>query len=431
MFRSCVSFLAFVYVIISCTCCQCTSCINDNLNFSLPEYYIDYLDGVIREIETLKKDQSDGFFFWTDTHYPENSTYAPSIINYIQNRTGRCFVFNGGDVAKNADNLKVGLDINTSTFEAVVQNGLFFPIRGNHDYTSSTARNVEFPETFDDKQVHDYLASYRSDLSVINSDDPFSNYYYVDSPEAGIRYIVFDTTDSVENDRIVYGISEAQLQWIFERAVHTLPDGWSIVFFSHVPLGPDHTSVMSINEAASRVLHTSSSRNVLFCLSGHRHSDMETGIGDVFQILTEADCLEDTGRTRTPYSFDPGMKIPGTVNEQTIDYVSISKDHSTVTMKRIGHGYDRIFNICPLEIPVGASIRLKSGYDGPVTWFVYDADGCKVGRYDENRFRSMNTSHKYAEISESGELRNISAGNSIAVATYPDGTKEYFMIKSR
>ena len=419
-------FLALSCILSSCSCSQCNS-----ENLTLPEYYIDYLDEVVHDIEKLKKEQADGFFFWTDSHYPENSTYTTSIINFIQNKVGKCFVFNGGDVAKNAASLNVGLDINTPVFKSASQYGLFFPIRGNHDYTSSTARDVELPETFDDRQVNDYLASFRSDLAVTNSEDIFANYYYVDSPTAKIRYIVFDSTDSVKSSRVIYGISERQMQWIFDHAVHNLPDDWSLAFFSHVPLGPDHTSNMSINEAASRVFQISSSKNVLFCLSGHRHSDIETGIGDVFQILTEADCLEDTGRTRTPYSLDAGVKISGTINEHTIDYVSISKDLKVVTMKRIGHGYDRIFNVCPIEIPVQKSIKLHPGHEGDVTWFAYDADGCHVGKYDENRYRVMNTTHKYAEISESGVIHSISAGASIAVATYQDGTKEYFMIRSR
>ena len=398
---------------------------------SIPEYYIEYLNAKSQEIQKLKQNEADGFFYWTDSHYPENGGNTVAIINYLQNKVGTCLVFNGGDAAKNSDNLKTGLDGNTPTFEMAASHNLFFPIRGNHDYTSSTSRDVLNPETMDEKQVYEYLATYRSKSAVMNASEQYSNYYYVDSRKGKVRFIVLDTTDSVEDSKVVYGMSDAQLEWIFGTAINTLPQGWSIAFLSHVPLTPEHTTTKSINKAAERMSEAASSQNILFCLSGHRHSDIETGIGSIFLILTESDCLEDTGRTRTPYSIADKKKVVGTINEQTIDYVSISKDHKIVTMKRIGHGFDRIFHVCPITVKVNGAVQLSSYSGGAVKWFAYDAEGSKVGSYGEDGYRDFQTKHQNAIISETGLVRGLTAGtSSIVVATNENGTKEYYMIKT-
>ena len=75
---------------------------------SIPEYYIEYLNAKSQEIQKLKQNEADGFFYWTDSHYPENGGNTVAIINYLQNKVGTCLVFNGGDAAKNSDNLKTG-----------------------------------------------------------------------------------------------------------------------------------------------------------------------------------------------------------------------------------------------------------------------------------------------------------------------------------
>lgn len=400
------------------------------VRIDIPEYYKAYLDGKAAEISELKQKEADGFFFWTDPHYPDNGGNAAAVMEYIQARTGVCKLFCGGDAAKNAPMLAEGLAFNTAAFQRVAKYGRMFPVRGNHDFTSSTSKKDPDPETMDAGQVWEYLCSYRSTDAVTDVLGKFPNYYYVDSREGHIRYVIFDTTDSMEDGRIIYGMSDRQLKWISDQALATVPEGWSIVFLSHVPLAPDHTTCNPLLEAGRRIADAAESHNVLFCLSGHRHSDMESGIGQVFQVLTESDCLEDNARTRTPYSMTPAKKKTGTVNEQSIDYVSISRGHDVVTMKRIGHGYDRVFNIRPFVVKTGESVQLKASLPGNVSWFVFDAQGNKVGAYGTDGYRDYITSHKNASITRKGVVRGLSVGISIAVATSSDGTKEYFMIKT-
>ena len=398
------------------------SCVGDYKG--LPDYYVDYLDAKCTQINELKSDEADGFIFWTDPHYPENAGNTAAIIEYVQKKTGPCMLFCGGDAAKNAPELEGGVAAYSALMHQVGRNGDFFPIRGNHDFTSSTS-GADIPQTMDDPQVCRYLSSFRSQKAVTDLSASHPTWFYADSPRGKIRYIAFDSTDSVQDARICYGMSDIQLKWIFDEAAGTLPQGWKMIFLSHVPLASDHTDQPSLLEAASRI---SEMDDVLMCISGHRHSDIESGIGTVFQVLTAADCLVDVGRTLCPYSEYAGKKVAGTVNEQTLDYVSVSKDYSKVTMKRIGWGYDRIFNITPIVAEVGDVLEMKAS--SVVKWFAFDAQGNKVGKYGEDGLRNYQTSHLNASISEDGRLKCLKEGNTIVVARHEDGTKEYYMIKT-
>ena len=395
----------------------------------LPAYYNEYLDRKSSEIAELKKREADGFFFWTDTHYPDNAGNTAAVLGYLQEKIGPTKLFFGGDVALNADRLAPGVSANSSSWMQVCQYGQFFPIRGNHDFMSSTAMTVTSPETMNNHEVCRYLASFTSPSAVYNPNDALANYYYIDNGKAKIRYVVFDSTDSVSDGRVIYGISDKQRQWMFDRIYADLPKGWSVMFLSHVPFAKDHTTQPQLLKVGESISQLSRDRNVLLSVCGHRHSDVESGIGTVFQVLTAADCLVDMAKIQTPYSVRLPKKEKGTVNEQTIDYVSISEDHTKVTIKRIGDGHDRIFNVKPILCSVGESLTLKSGLSGPLNWFAYDAEGNNVIPAGDGWYRLFKTSCTGLTISSEGVVTPLSSVVSIVVATDQSGTKEYFMVK--
>lgn len=417
-----------VVLIVSVTCTLTWRMCTTESSRKLPEYYLPYIEQKVAQIEELRKYEADGFFFWTDMHFPDNAGNAAAILDYMQGELGECKLFNGGDAILNSDSLAPGLKANSRSWTQAGRYGTLFPIRGNHDYTSSTSARHERPETMTQKQVSEYIASYISS-DAVRGPDPAANYYYVDSKTGKIRYVVLDSTDSVKDGRIIYGISQKQYAWIFKEVVATLPSGWKLFFLSHVPLAPDHTDCRSLLNVGETI--GSIGDKVLMVLSGHRHSDLESGIGRVFQVLTSGDCLDDSDRTVTPYSLPLKEKQQGTVNEQSIDYVSISGDYTKVTMKRIGNGYDRIYNVCPVVAQVGETVVLEASAPAPVRWFVFDAVGNRTSSWNGNGYRDYDTSHKNASISSDGSLSLVAPGCSIAVATYADGTKEFFMVDAR
>ena len=386
-----------------------------------------YPEPMVEEIVLLKKKEADGFFYWTDTHFPENSGYASAIIEYVQETIGPVKIFFGGDATKNAPSLSPGIEMFTASCLQAGSHGMFYPVRGNHDFTSTTSESELEPQTMDNKAVYEYLSSLCGADVIRDENVPASNYYYLDSAKGRLRYVVFDTTDNVVDGKIQYGISDRQMDWIFNHAVSTLPKGWKLIFISHVPLDSGHFNYEAITKAGDKIAALAPDGNVLLCLAGHRHSDIESGIGSVFQVLTEADCLKDCARTVTPYSFPLDKKCPGSVNEHTIDYVSVSRDHAVITFKRIGHGYDRVFNIRPIEVAVGEIVKLPSGTLGTGGWTVYDANSFVFGAYDENGIRMMqimtdDVEHKGEDVVMFGR-----AGNFIAVHVLDDGTKVYYM----
>ncbi len=73
------------------------------------------------------------------------------------------------------------------------------------------------------------------------------------------------------------------MDWIFNQAVSTLPEGWKLIFISHVPLDSGHLDCEPISRAGDRIAALAPSADVMLCLAGHRHSDLESGIGSIFQ----------------------------------------------------------------------------------------------------------------------------------------------------
>ena len=407
----------------------CTSgvFVQNNEHKQLPEYYNEYLESIVDEILLLKSDEADCFFYWTDTHFPENSGYAPAIMCYIQDKVGAIKKFYGGDSIKNAPSLSPGMDLFTSTLIQAGQYNLLYPVRGNHDFISTTSDSVSRPEIMDNLQTWAYLDSFCSPDVVKDESVATSNYYYLDSNEGRIRYIVFDTTEITEEGTVKYGITDGQMEWVFNQAVSTLPAGWSIMFISHVPLSAGHVTCEEITRAGDKIAEMASGTNILLCLSGHRHSDITTAIGPVLQVLTESDCLVDCARTITPYSNRLEKKSSGTINEQTLDYVSISMDHKKVTFKRIGHGFDRVFNVTPIIAKSGDIVKLPAVSENPVHWTIYDAEIFSIGSYDETGYRKMYLVQDSVELMDNNFVRYTNVGNYIAVAVEEDGTKNYFI----
>ena len=397
----------------------------------LPDYYNAYLDEIVEEIVLLKKKEADGFFYWTDTHFPENSGYASAIIEYVQETIGPVKIFFGGDATKNAPSLSPGIEMFTASCLQAGSHGMFYPVRGNHDFTSTTSESELEPQTMDNKAVYEYLSSLSGADVIRDENVPASNYYYLDSAKGRLRYVVFDTTDNVVDGKIQYGISDRQMDWIFNHAVSTLPKGWKLIFISHVPLDSGHFNYEAITKAGDKIAALAPDGNVLLCLAGHRHSDMESGIGAIFQVLTESDCLVDCARTHTPYSLQTEPKRRGTVSEQTLDYVSISKNRRTVTFKRVGHGYDRIFNVRPIDVKTGTRVKLPRVAGNSPLWTIYNADMFSIGPYDETGLRKMQIDTDGIIMLDSNHVYCEKSGNYIAVALKKDGSRHFFMLSAR
>lgn len=414
----------------------------------LPAYYSSYSAAKAAEIKKLQAGESDGFYFWTDTHFPANCGNAAPLMEYLQQNTGRRKVFFGGDMIEgNVNSVAEGKALQSSAYMQLrgVSDGVY-PIRGNHDITSSTKKKALTRETLSQWKTAAYMGMFTSVAAVHNEADDESDYYYVDAPSAKIRYIVLDTTDSVYDGRISYGIGAVQMRWIIENAILSAPEGWNIIFLSHCPMSKDHSKLPSqlkagecIEALASHSVFEFEGRTydfgkrpdltVLMTQNGHRHGDIESVVGTVLTVMTSCDAKRDYQGFGTPLTGMAAPKKNGTTEEQTFDYVSISADKTLVSIIRIGAGHNRYVNVIPVKCAAGEKVKLSSRLKGKLQWAAYDGVGNKTPKVGESRM--LETVSNIALVDGKGRVEALKQGISIVLSCDRTGNKEFFVLEVR
>lgn len=314
----------------------------------VPDYYAAYIDTKAEEIRALQKDEIDGFYFITDMHFPDNYGNSAALIERLENMTERRVIIFGGDVLTYVDDIEKDMAMQISALQQMRGVSPVLWARGNHDIVNYTGKREWIKgerKAFPSWESEKLLGYFRPVAAVSNPSDPYTSYFYYDSPGRKLRYVVFDTTDSVQDDNMQSGISETQLNWIFEKAVLGAPKGYGIVFAGHVPfLGEKGVSPArdALSAFSTHSLYESGGRtydfparpdvNMVCVICGHRHNDYSYEFpGGQPQINVEADC-----------NYESMKRTKETIEEQSFDYVSISKDGKVRTV-RIGKGEDRLF----------------------------------------------------------------------------------------
>lgn len=321
----------------------------------LPSYWKDEVEAKAARIRELQKDEAGGFFFWTDSHYPENAGNTPAVISAVNKGISPRRVFFGGDMSANNDDFVTGLFPQFKAMQQLRGSAGFYPLRGNHDIVTRTKpRNAE-RKVMPQWKVAEFFREYTSEGAVYNEGDETSCYFYCDDAAAKIRYIAFDTTDNVLWNGVRHGISPSQMKWMVEKAIFGTPKGWKLVILSHKPFVSEKKNdpaepialIKALNthgvfeyDGRSYDFSTRGDLKLLFVLSGHRHKDMFFPDMGIPQVVMLADKNLDYKKSKAIE-----IKENGTVDEQAFDYVSVSRDFKTVTMVRIGQGKDRIFDL--------------------------------------------------------------------------------------
>lgn len=314
----------------------------------VPEYYTAYLKDKAEEIRQLQKDEIDGFYYITDMHFPINYGNAAALIESLQNETGKRLITYGGDALTYLNYIGEGMGKQISSLEQMRGVSPILWTRGNHDivnYTGKKEWNTTERESLPSWESSNILGRFRPVSAVSNDKDPYTTYCYYDSPGKKVRYVAFDTTDTVQDDNRMSGLSETQLRWIIEEAILKAPKGYGIVFISHIPFLGEKVKTAAEDALSAFSNHTefelggiiydfAARKDVrLLCVvCGHRHRDYSFDFpGGQPQINVMADC-----------NYDNIRRKKGTVDEQSFDYISISKDGSIRTV-RIGKGKNRVF----------------------------------------------------------------------------------------
>lgn len=316
----------------------------------VPDYYEEYIKGKAEEIRQLQKDELDGFYFITDMHFPVNYGNAAALMEYLENNTDKRLIVYGGDALTYVNDMEEGMAMQISALEQMRGVTPILWARGNHDIVNYTGKKewiTEERETLPAWVSSELLGRFRPMSAVTNAEDPYTAYCWYDSPGRKVRYIVFDTTDKVQDDNMQSGLSDTQLRWIVENAVLSAPKGYKLVFLSHIPfIGSKEKTTSAAAALCALSTHTAFELDgktydfanrpdlqLVCCVCGHRHSDYSKEFpGGQPQINVMADC-----------NYENLRRTAGTVEEQSFDYISISKDGHTIHTVRIGKGEDRNF----------------------------------------------------------------------------------------
>lgn len=412
---------------------------------SIPLYFADELSEKESAINSEGNNVAS-FIFITDTHVQTNRMQAPLLIKHLLEHTKIKNVIWGGDAIGAYGTVA---DIETqwkrhALYDSLIsQSGYLYKIRGNHDFTIKESSQSNKGVTYSQQKTAQLLLDGHPQNIVLNSSDAGACYYYFDDKDNKLRFIVFDTTDSVREGNVawgtIYGVHDVQLQWVADSAIATTPKGYGIIFLSHVPFtdttGSRHVVLSNVREIVDAAALKTKGEignvkynftrlkdvKVLMCLSGHNHQDMQTFRNRVVHMVTSCDAAY------SDYKADPfvrdlsGMK-KGTANEQCFDCITINKKKGIIKTYRIGIGGNRVFHTKPLSYRIGKRKRLKTSLQGHVEWHSYNASGNK---YD-GKWTLFND---VVSLDSEGNVICEKRGEAVAFAIDDNGNREFYNIE--
>lgn len=302
---------------------------NWQIDNQIPLYYHKQLSN---KIESIKTNKGCSFVFITDTHVSANVMLSPYLIREIVRATPVKNVIWGGDaIVAFGTNSSIDTQWKRQSLldSLLLGIGHLYKIRGNHDYTIRESRVSDLGITYSQPKTAQLLFENHPDGIVRNRKDLGGCYYYFDDKSARVRFVVFDTTDSVHGENIAwgtaYGVHDVQMKWIADSAIATTPKGYGLIFFSHVPFtdttGARHMVLSNVKEIVDAAASQSSGRvgtvkydftklddvKVLMCLSGHNHQDMQTFRKGVVHMVTACDAAYDDYMTDPFVSKRPNL----------------------------------------------------------------------------------------------------------------------------
>ena len=401
------------------------------------------------------------FVFATDLHVPSNCGSSGALFARLAFETGVRTVLCGGDIPE-AFGSKAELEASIAAYRekwvARAESGGcdFYPVHGNHDFTIRASAEENDGWTFESGYTRETLldtAAVRRDAVVFDG-APGVCAYYFDRPEARLRTIVADTSDSVTRDRpfwgVVDGIGREQLLWLAREALGSAPDSWGVAIVQHCPMfdaavasdrevfAPWKRVVdayrrrRAVDVCGETVDFSSAGARVLFVVAGHHHAERAFASDGLWHLEQPCDAAYfDYVNRSGPGGPKMPEKVAGTATEQTLDVVQADQKRGLLFLTRLGGGFDRTFHLEPLRAKAGQTVAAPrpETLGGRVSWDCYDSDF--VARHD-------NPDRKYdyfvegfrnvAEVSMEGAVTAKKAGESVVFATAPDGRREFYAV---
>lgn len=424
---------------------------NEGWNTSeLPAYYFadNYIDNKANELNNevlLNESISDNFIFFTDNHLTANTNcQTPALIRHLTANTIVSKAIFGGDVVqaygtKNDLYKTMKRFMGEYTFPKL--DLLLLGVRGNHDFTIRKNAEENVGYTYPQSTTHDIILS-RQEISdcVFNSEDPSGCYYYFDNKVKKIRYVMFDTTDSVSAGNVAwgthYGINDTQMQWLIENAIMTAKEDWHFVFIGHIPplrtigdtalenivslISSINNRVVSVNINNKECNFSDFTSKVVLSLSGHIHQDLQTFKDGCLYSTTACDARYGDYK-KSPWMSDAPTRTQGTINEQCFDIFNLNISKGIISAIRIGGGYNRYFHITPITIHKGATKQLTPDKLSPINYDCHDSEG-----NTNDSDWTWNLKKTVVSVSQTGLVTGVATGEALVVAIASNGYKEFF-----
>ena len=168
---------------------------------------------------------------------------------------------------------------------------------------------------------------------------------------------------------------------------------------------------------------------ILLALSGHHHGELQSCVEGIWHVTEPCDAayLDYINRSQ-PWCADLPVKEAGTWAGQTFDAVQIDPARGLAHFTRVGGGTDRTLHLVPRGLRVGGSAVLAATTlsGGPVRWGAYDADHATARPNPARKYDYFTdyTSH-VGDITGEGVFTARAPGEAVAIATAPDGAREY------
>ena len=427
----------------------------------LPAYCGEMLASVAAKVRRNAERCADGFWFITDLHIPSNAKNSGRILAKLVAETPLKKVLCGGDMPE-AFGGKASVDATITSYReewvAPIERagGDFYPAKGNHDFTIRTTPSSPDGFTYSGKSAHDVLMATQAvkQHAVTNPDDPEACYYYVDFPEAKMRYIVADTTDSITTNRtywaVVSGMHERQVLWLAEHALTGIPEGWKVVVMHHIPIGGvaaeasekrlyapwrDLLEACHHRRTATVFGHTfdftGARCEILLDLTGHHHAERQSQLNGIWHVTEPCDAAyRDYINGSKPWCPNLPEKKRGTIYEQTFDAVQFDWEAGFIRFTRFGGGGDRALHLAKKTVKAGEQLSFSAScFGGPFSWGCYDADRIALRPNPERKYDYFaDYFNDVAEISKEGILTAKKTGETTVVALSPNGDKELFPV---
>lgn len=266
----------------------------------------------------------------TDSHYVINGTWKDSAYNILKTsqRIYPDAVVHLGDITDGITPLSVTKEYTDITINDLKKTGKpVWQCLGNHD--SNYFKNN--PEIISEEECAKLY---------LNQDKA---YYYIDMEDKNLRmYFLYSFN---QKETIRYGYPTEEIDWVRE-SFKTLPDGYKVLVFSHVPPLPEihfWSDAIRNGEELISVLeefHESHNNCILALIHGHNHSDQVYKERKFPIISLGCNKIEDFKDKKPEGAITYDRKL-NTVTQDLWDVLVINKERNAIDLVRFGAGVDQ------------------------------------------------------------------------------------------